>query len=486
MEKKIICILVSMLMCATVFTVTGTRNINDANEISASLENIQGVLMAPGDILVDFDMLAQTQQQHLGSEWDGQYYWSTACGSSTSGNAPPYNLYKFDSSGVLTGTYPQPAAITSGWGMRDMAFDGTNLYAGAENGLWSIDPSTGATTLMFSTISPMTCVRALAWVPSEGMFYSGNFGSSFYKFPPSGSPITAVTNPGLTAVYGMAYDDMSDTIWIFDQTGTPQTTLIEYDYHTQTLTGNSFVVPLLTGTTAQLAGGCFYATDCIPGLAVLGGCVQGTPNDRMFVMELAISNLPPDTPGAPSGPDQGVTGTDYTFTATTTDPEGDPIEYWFDWGDGENSGWVSKASATHAWASPGTFDVTVKARDAVHLGESGFSPAHEIEILGGAVLDIKLVKGGIGKIKVTIENIGGVAATGAEWTISLVGGAFIGKESAGIVDVPAGGTAEFSSKFIMGLGKTAITVTATCPDSSDTATRSGTILFFYVYVRPGG
>jgi hypothetical protein len=367
-----------------------------------------------------------------------------------------------------------------------MAFDGTDLYAGAETGFWKIDPADGSTTLMFSSIAPMTIIRALAWVPSEGMFYTGSFALGWYKFTPDGSQKIAVTNPGLSGVYGMAYDEVNDTIWVFDQgTGGTESKFYEYDYNTGVLTGNTWVVPLLSGLTAQISGGCFYATDCISGKAVLGGCVQGTPVDKMFVMELGITNLPPDTPGAPSGPNSGVTGIEYTFNATTSDPEGDPIEYWFEWGDGENSGWVSPGSATHAWTSEGTYGVTVKARDAVHGGESAFSPAHSIEILGGPILDITAVKSGT-KIKVAIENNGGADAPIVDYTITLEGGAIIGKSSNGSTSVAAGGSAEVTSGLIIGFGKTKVTVTATCPESSDIVTRNGFVIFFFTYVRAGG
>jgi hypothetical protein len=472
-----------MLLCATVFTVTGTEN-NDANEINVALQSsIRGACDQPGTILIDFDaQTAHGETGSLGCEWDGTYLWSTWRGLTT----PPHKIGKWDTSGNLLNTYNQPAQ-TSSWGMRDIGFDGTYLYAGSEDGFWKIDPADGTTTLMFSAIAPMTCVRAVAWVPSEGMFYSGNFGNSFYKFTPDGTTITAVTNPGLTAVYGMAYDDMNDSIWIFDQTGTPQTTIHEYDYHTQTLTGEQWVVPLLTGATAQLAGGLGYATDIVTGKATLCGMTQGTPVDRIFVMELGDSNAPPNTPAAPGGPSSGITGVSYTFTGSTTDPDGDPIDgYWFEFGDGNNSGWVLPGSASHAYAAPGTYDVTVKAKDDKGA-ESAFSPAHQITILAGPILNIKTVKGGIGKIKVTIENIGGENATGVNWNISLAGGAFIGKESSGgPINIPKGQSVEVSSKFIIGLGKTTITVTASCPESTDTATRSGTILFFFIYVRPGG
>jgi len=59
----------------------------------------------------------------------------------------------------------------------------------------------------------------------------------------------------------------------------------------------------------------------------------------------------------------------YTYSASTTDPDGDNISYLFDWGDGSDSGWRgpytsgATAFATHLWSSPGTYQVRVKASD---------------------------------------------------------------------------------------------------------------------------
>jgi len=335
MKKELISIFVSMLLCATVSIVAGNENIEDAD---MSLTIGQSVAtLDPGDILIDFDAnTAHGETGSLGAEWDGEYFWSTCRGLVT----PPHDLYKWDVDGNLIATYDQPAQ-GSAWGIRDLAFDGNMLYGGSENGFWQIDPSDGSSTLMFSAIAPMTCIRALAWEPNEGVFYSGNFASSFYKFTPDGTTITAVTNPGVAAAYGMAYDNSADTIWVFDQTGTPQTTILEFDYHTETLTGNSYLVPLLTGSTDQLAGGLFYATDVtgFEGMPILGGMTQGTPLDRIFCMEhegeVAVPDL--DCDGTLSWtdvtPGETVAG---TFTVENIGDDGSmlnwEIDSYPDWG----------------------------------------------------------------------------------------------------------------------------------------------------------
>ncbi len=81
------------------------------------------------------------------------------------------------------------------------------------------------------------------------------------------------------------------------------------------------------------------------------------------------SNNPPNKPGTPSGPSSGKPSKSYSYSASTTDPDGDQVYYWFDWGDGTNSGWVGPynsgqtASVSHIWTAQGTYSIKVKAKD---------------------------------------------------------------------------------------------------------------------------
>jgi len=93
-----------------------------------------------------------------------------------------------------------------------------------------------------------------------------------------------------------------------------------------------------------------------------------TPPSQLVVM---ININPPETVSMPavSGPATGTVNQSYTFTVTTPStvtPSGDPVKYFFDWGDGTNSGWVSGTSAPHSWGNTGTYPVRVKAQCATH------------------------------------------------------------------------------------------------------------------------
>jgi len=80
------------------------------------------------------------------------------------------------------------------------------------------------------------------------------------------------------------------------------------------------------------------------------------------------SSNPPSTPVI-SGPSKGKINVKYTFFANATDPDGDALYYWFDWGDGNNIGWLgpinsgSVMNANHSWSNKGSFTIKVKAKD---------------------------------------------------------------------------------------------------------------------------
>jgi hypothetical protein len=81
-----------------------------------------------------------------------------------------------------------------------------------------------------------------------------------------------------------------------------------------------------------------------------------------------VINDPPNKPTI-TGPTSGKTGNSYTYSSSTTDPDGDQIYYLFDWDDDSNSGWKGPynsgqtASVSHVWIVKGTYQIKVKAKD---------------------------------------------------------------------------------------------------------------------------
>jgi hypothetical protein len=87
-------------------------------------------------------------------------------------------------------------------------------------------------------------------------------------------------------------------------------------------------------------------------------------------------NHAPNTPTV-TGPSQVKKGVTAEITATTTDSDGDMIQYFFDYGDGTTSGWTTMVNSgtaahiNHSWAKTGSYTVKVKTRDTA-LAESPF------------------------------------------------------------------------------------------------------------------
>ena len=80
-------------------------------------------------------------------------------------------------------------------------------------------------------------------------------------------------------------------------------------------------------------------------------------------------NYPPYAPTI-GGPHCGKINTEYTFSlGEITDPEGDQIYCFWDWGDGTTSSWLGpynsgqSIQATHTWTGPGTYTIKVKLKD---------------------------------------------------------------------------------------------------------------------------
>ncbi|UCF12497.1 MAG: hypothetical protein JSW06_10760 [Thermoplasmatales archaeon] len=220
------------------------------------------------------------------------------------------------------------------------------------------------------------------------------------------------------------------------------------------------------------------------------GALWGNPNLGMVT---AIVNKPPETPGQPDGPTQGVEDRELTYSSSTTDPEGEQIYYMFDWGDNTYSNWIGPydsgvaGEASHIWIDPGEYDIKVKAKD-VNGSESDWSTPLAVTIVGGPFLDMGLISGGLFRVNAVIKNSGATDTSNVKWNIILNGGSILlGKESNGeIPSIPAGGQTTIHSDLIVGFGKIEVIATAEILEGSDTRQQGGTVLLFFVHINPGG
>jgi len=114
----------------------------------------------------------------------------------------------------------------------------------------------------------------------------------------------------------------------------------------------------------------------------------GEEGAHSFIVNITATNNPPEKPSKPSGETQGQTGTSYPYSTSATDPDGDKLEYGWDW-DGDNivDEWDDNGgsyypsgttiSTSHAWSTDNTYYVKVKAKD-IYGEESVWSDPLEV------------------------------------------------------------------------------------------------------------
>jgi len=112
---------------------------------------------------------------------------------------------------------------------------------------------------------------------------------------------------------------------------------------------------------------------------------KGNESEWSAIHRVAISSQPPNTPAKPNGPQSARVNATVSFSTSTTDPDGDSIAYQFDWGDGSELSWTgyyksgTTVTQSHIFASPGSFNVKVKAKDKNGV-ESNWSEPFSITI----------------------------------------------------------------------------------------------------------
>jgi uncharacterized repeat protein (TIGR01451 family) len=267
--------------------------------------------MAIGDPLFTCDVEAATgDTQNLGVEFALGHWWVTGGNS----GVDPNKLYKIDTNCNLVATFDQPANAT-GWGWRDLAWDGTFLYGSASNAIGSFDPA-AETFNPTAMTGPENPNRALAWDPATDHFWTGNFSGQIYEFDRAGTVIHQYSNS--LAKYGMAWDPFSPSgpyLWTWSQDPDSLATQYLFDGTNLVDTGINFA------DTLGIAGGAATVAELpgYPGQLVFAGLIQGTPDvivgyDIEVLVSLDVPWLSED-PVSGTVPAFSDTGVEVTFDA---------------------------------------------------------------------------------------------------------------------------------------------------------------------------
>jgi hypothetical protein len=85
--------------------------------------------------------------------------------------------------------------------------------------------------------------------------------------------------------------------------------------------------------------------------------------DLIIKPELILVNRKPLIAEPPVGPTTGKVNKSYQFTAKAEEPDGDPVMYRFNWGDGKQTSWIAQSSVKHQWSKAGAYCVKAQAKD---------------------------------------------------------------------------------------------------------------------------
>ena len=218
-----------------------------------------------GDFPLLYQFPLEGDAHCVGLGFDGNYIWVSA-GDYTTGIC---QFYLYDDTGNLMYTFPQLAGAT-GWGHRDMCFDGTYMFGSYSTEIHAFD-TMGNYAGYFNGPGISPC-RALAY---DGYyFYTSGFSEYIYRGHWDGvwgsTPAWQVISSAvISGCYGMAYDWYNACLWVStaDYTGD----ILQY-----ALDGS----PLATYTTLpeyDIAGGCSMAATGSWGM-VLGILMQFDPD----------------------------------------------------------------------------------------------------------------------------------------------------------------------------------------------------------------
>ncbi len=206
-----------------------------------------------------------------GMEFDGTYFYCPVWNSA--------DICKYDIDGNFIEAFQVPGVS----GTRDLAYDGQYMYGGSSGPqIFCWDPATY--TLITTINSSQGLYRAIAYDSDNDGFLGNNWDGQIVCTARDGSTLYIIPETGISSLYGMAYDNVSDGgpyLWLFSQAGSGAE-IHQIDIASGLPTGVMHNV-LADFPSAGIAGGLWTSPDYVTGTLTIGGLVQG---EDAFMYEL--------------------------------------------------------------------------------------------------------------------------------------------------------------------------------------------------------
>ncbi|MCU0850102.1 MAG: aryl-sulfate sulfotransferase [Candidatus Thermoplasmatota archaeon] len=183
---------------------------------------------------------------------------------------------------------------------------------------------------------------------------------------------------------------------------------------------------------------------------------QAALTPPMFRQVEPKENHAPETPQQPQGPLVGDAGETYLFSTQTSDPDGDLVYYFIDWGDASEGSWVGPFDSgvpitlSHQWQQRGVYSVKVQAKDIYDAVSNWTEPV--MVTIAGSYLTFGNISDGRG-LTIEVKNIGEKDAQNIMVFVQATEGFLItvNPEQTQIALIPAGESVEQKIR-VWGLG----------------------------------
>jgi hypothetical protein len=301
------------------------------------------------------------------------------------------NLYTctFDTNAVINNLYNAGISFLSG---ADFGPDGKWYAVEYGGGLYKIDTTTGIPTFIANTIP----LNSLVYDTITDTWYCCGYDSysvdSLFKIDITTGTTTFIGNFGAPELMISLMCDSAGNMYAYDVLFAGNSHLYDINKYTGVASnprdmGHNFCYAqegkfdrnagiLYLAAYDYGAGGISYLATCNPTTGAVTILNNFSPNYEIDA--LAIPWGDPPTNPIINGPPSGKKNTFLNYMFTSTDPDGDQISYYVDWGDGTPPTWSAfqdsglPYSTGHSWSTDGTYTISAKAKDTQER-ESGFT-----------------------------------------------------------------------------------------------------------------
>jgi outer membrane protein assembly factor BamB len=308
------------------------------------------------------------------------------------------NIFALYPNGTLRWKYKTNHAVLSSPAIGD---DGT-VYCGSHDGkLYALYPNNGTLKWKYDTGD---WVRGNPSIGDDGTIYVPSFSDKLFALYPngtlrwkfntgfgaSGTPTIGIDGTiyvGTDKLYALKPDgtlkwsfDLGTKIYVADSSPaiSADGTIYIGVSHDEGK-GGKLIAINPDGTEKWSSG--YIANEIVSSAPAIGEdgtiyiCSNSHENDEPVGYLHAFYTFNPDAPDTPEikGQTNGKIETKYEYTFTATDPNGDDVYYYIEWGDHKVKDWFGpfasgeEVKVNHTWGWEGTYTIKARAKDANNL-----------------------------------------------------------------------------------------------------------------------